>query len=91
MKLLELCPEATVTLEGTVRFALLLESATANPVPDAVPVSATEQVVLPGVLMIELVQLRVLKPSVAGREIAPEPPLAGIDDPVALVATTFVS
>jgi hypothetical protein len=91
VKLLEVCPEATVTLEGTVRLALLLESATANPLPDAAPVSATEHDVLPGVLMVELVQLRVLKLSATGREIAPEPPLAGMEDPVALVATTLVS
>jgi hypothetical protein len=91
VKLLEVCPEATVTLEGTVRLALLLESDTVNPLPDAVPVSATEHVVVPGVLMVELVQLRVLKLSVTGREIAPEPPLAGMEDPVALVATTLVS
>jgi hypothetical protein len=91
VKLLEDCPEATVTLEGTVRLALLLESATANPLPDADPVSARVQEVLPGVLMLDPVQLRVLKASATGREIAPEPPLAGMEDPVALVTTTLVS
>ena len=85
------CPEATVTLEGTVRLALLLESDTANPLPLAAPVKATEQEVLPGVLMVELVQLRLLKASVTGREIVPEPPLEGIDVPPAVVATMLVS
>jgi hypothetical protein len=91
VKLLEDCPEAMVTLAGTVRLALLLESDTAKPLPDAVPVSPTVQDVLPGVLMLELVQLRLPKESVTGREIAPEPPLAGMEDPVALVATALVS
>jgi hypothetical protein len=91
VKLLLVCPEATVTLEGTVRLALLLESDTANPLPEAAPVNATEQEVLPGVLMVELVQLRLLKERLTGREIVPEPPLEGIEVPTAVVATTFVS
>ena len=91
MKLLEVCPAATVTLEGTVRLALLLESATVNPPTGAAPVKPTEQEVLPGVLMLALVQLRLLKASVTGREIAPEPPLEEIDVPAAVVATTLVS
>jgi len=91
VKLLLLCPEATVTLEGTVRLALLLESDTANPLPEAAPVNATEQEVLPGVLMLELVQLRLLKEIVTGREIVPEPPVGGIEVPPAVVATTLVS
>ena len=76
---------------GTVRLALLLESDTANPLPDAAPVNATEQEVLPGVLMVELVQLRLLKPNVKGREIDPEPPVEGIEVPLAVVVTTLVS
>ncbi len=91
VKLLELCPAATVTLEGTVRLVLLLESDTANPLPEAVPVNATEQEVLPGVLMVELVQLRLLKATGTGREIAPETPLEGMDVPPAVVATRLVS
>lgn len=91
MKVLLVCPEATVTLEGTVRLALLLESDTVNPLPEAAPVNVTEQEVLPGVLMVELVQLRLLKATVTGREIVPEPPLEGIEAPPAVVATTPVS
>jgi hypothetical protein len=91
VKLLEVCPAATVTFEGTVRLALLLESETANPVPEAVPVNATEQDVLPGVLMLELVQLRLLRDTATGREIAPETPLEGMEVPPAVVAITLVS
>jgi hypothetical protein len=91
VKVLLVCPEAMVTLEGTVRLVLLLESDTANPLPVAAPVNATVQEVLPGVLMVELVQLRLLKVVVTGREIDPEPPLEGIDVPTAVVATTPVS
>ena len=42
VKVLLVCPAATVTLEGTVRLALLLESATAIAL-DAAPVNVTEQ------------------------------------------------
>jgi hypothetical protein len=72
-------------------LALLLESDTANPLPEAAPVSVTEQEVLPGVLMVELVQLRLLKAIVTGREIVPEAPLEGMELPPAVVATTLVS
>jgi hypothetical protein len=91
VKVLLVCPEVTVTLEGTVRLALLLESATANPLPEAAPVNVTEQEVLPGVLMVELVQLRLLNAAVTGREIVPEPPLEGMEVAPAVVATTPVS
>jgi hypothetical protein len=91
VKLWELCPEATVTLEGTVRLALLLESDTANPLPDAVPVNATEQEVLPGVLIVELVQVRLLSEIPTGREMAPATPLARMEEPLALVPITFTS
>jgi len=92
VKVLLVCPEATVTVKGTVRLALLLESDTANPLPEAAPVKATVQEVLPGVLIVELLQLRLLKATVPdGREIAPEPPLEGIEVAPAVVATTVVS
>jgi sulfur carrier protein ThiS len=91
VKVLLVCPEATVTLEGTVRLALLLESDTANPPPVAAAVNPTVQEVLPGVLMVELVQLRLLSAVVTGREIDPDPPLEDIEVPPALVATTLVS
>jgi len=91
VKVLLVCPEATVTLAGTVRLALLLESATANPLPEAAPFKVTEQEVPPGVLMVELVQLRPLKTTATGREIVPELPLEGMVVPAAVVATTPVS
>lgn len=90
VKLFEVCPAATITLAGTVRLALLLESATANPPPGAAPLNVTEQEVLPGILIVELVQLRLLKPIATGREIVPEPPLEGMEVPTAVVATTLV-
>ena len=91
MKVLLARPEATVTLEGTVRLALLLESDTANPLPVAAPVNPTEQEVLPGVLIVKLVQLRLPRVTVEGREIAPEPPLEGMVVAPAVMAITFVS
>ena len=91
-KLLLVCPDATVTLDGTVRLGLLLESETANPLAEAAPVKVTEQEVLPGVLMVELVQFRLLSAVVApGREIDPVPPLELIEVPPAVVATILVS
>jgi hypothetical protein len=91
VKVLPVCPEATVTLAGTVRLALLLESDTTNPFTGAAPVKATEQAVLPGVLMVELVQLRPLKVTATGKAMAPEAPLEGIEVPPAVVATTLAS
>ena len=91
VKVLVVCPDATVTLEGTVRLALLLERATANPLPEAAPLRVTVQEVFPGVLMVELVQLRLLKAGTTGREIAPVLPLEVIEVPPAVVATTVVS
>ena len=91
MKVLLVCPEATVTLEGTLRLALLLESDTANPLPEAAPVKVTEHEVLPGVLMVELVQFKLLKAMDTGRDIAPEPPLEDRGVPSAVVAAVLVS
>ena len=91
MKVLLVCPEATVTLAGTVRVALLLESDTVNPLPVAAPVNPTVQEVLPGVLMVEILQLRLLKVIVTGREIDPVLPLEGMDVPPAVVATTLLT
>lgn len=92
MKLLAVCPAATVTIEGTLRLALLLESATAKPPTAAAPVSETVQEVLPGVLMVELVQLTLLSVgNDTGREMAPVFPVAGIEVPPAVVAIAPVS
>ena len=60
MKLAVVWPELTVTLAGTVRLALLLLSATANPAAGAACVSVTVQDVLPGVLIVAFVQLNPL-------------------------------
>ena len=46
-------PAATVTLVGTEAFELLLESVTANPVPEAGPVRETVQVDDPGELTLD--------------------------------------
>ena len=91
MKLLVVCPAATDTLAGTVRLVLLLESRTANPPSGAVPVSVTVHGVLPGVLIVRLVQLRPLKETDTGREIAPPTPLDVMGEPKPVVAITLVS
>ena len=78
VKELLVCPKATVMLAGTVRLALLLESATANPPLSAAPVNPTEQEVVPGVLIVELPQVRPLKEGANGRVIAPEIPFEGM-------------
>jgi len=91
VKVLLVCPEATVRLEGTVRLALLLESDTVNPPLVAAALNPTVQEVLPGVLMVEVVQLRLLRAVVTGREIDPDPPLEDMEVPPAVVATTLVS
>ena len=70
----------------------MLESETANPLMEAAEVNDTEQEVLPGVFIVVLVQLRILREGPGtGREIAPEPPLAGMEAPPAVEATTPVS
>jgi hypothetical protein len=45
-------PPGTVTLAGTVRLALLLESATGKPAVRAWPLSETVQEMLPATLML---------------------------------------
>ena len=46
-------PDATVTLAGTVVFALLLESATASPPPGAAPLNVTVQLEVPGAFTLD--------------------------------------
>jgi hypothetical protein len=89
VKLAVVCPEVTVTLEGTVRLALLLESGTANPPDWAAEFRVTVHGVLPGVLMVRFVQLTELR--TGGSVIVPETPLEGIDVPPAVEATTAVT
>ncbi len=91
MKVLEVCPAATVTLEGTVRLALLLESETAKPPEGAVPFKETVQELVPGVLIVRGLQLKVLKATDTGRVMLPELPLAVMEVPLAFDATTPVS
>ncbi len=80
-----------VTLAGTVRLALLLESETGKPPEGAVPFNETVQGVVPGVLIVKLVQFRELRATERGRLMVPEPPLEGMELPAAVDATTLVS
>lgn len=86
------CPAATVTVAGTVTFTLLLARETANPPAGAATVKETLQDVLPGVLSMVLAQPSPLKEVVElSREITADPPVAGIDVPGTVDATTLVS
>ena len=80
-----------VTFDGTVRLALLLESETGNPPAGAVPFNETVQGVVPGVLIVRGLQFKVLRATDTGRVIVPELPLAGMEVPPAVDATTLVS
>ena len=89
---MEFCPAATVTLEGTLRLVLLLESEIGNPPVGAVPFRETVQELVPGVLMVKGLQFKVLKATEGtGRVMLPGLPLAGIPVPSAVDATTPVS
>jgi hypothetical protein len=57
VKLAVVCPEAMVTLAGTVTFALLLFNVTANPALDAAWLIVTLHGVLVGVFKVVLVQM----------------------------------
>ena len=92
MKPLEVCPAATVTLEGTVRLVLLLESETGTPPTGAVPFKETVQELVPGVLMVNGLQLKVPREmDDTGRVMLPGVPLEGMEVPPAVAATTPVS
>jgi hypothetical protein len=91
VKLLEVCPAATVALEGSVRLALLLESETGNPPEGAVPFNETVQELVPGVLIVRGLQFKVLRATDTGRVMVPELPLDGMEVPPAFDATTPVS
>jgi hypothetical protein len=62
-----------------------------NPLPEAAPLNETVQELVPGVLMVELPQFKLFKDTDTGteREIAPEPPLPRMGEPVAVVDTTL--
>jgi hypothetical protein len=81
-------PDATVTFAGTVKLALLLESATWKPPDEAANVKVTVQEVFPGVLMDAAVQLTALKAAEGGTDttILPDPPLAEIAEESAAAA-----
>jgi len=86
------CPEAIAVVDGTVRLALLLERAIANPPEGALPDNDTVHEVLPGVLIVEFAQVRLLRVTTgAGRDTAPEPPLAGMEAAPVVEAATPVS
>jgi hypothetical protein len=91
VKVLELCPAAMVRLEGTVRLALLLESETRNPPVGAVPFNEIVQELLPGVLIVKLVQFKVLGEIETGRVIVPVPPFDEMEVEPGVDATTPVS
>ena len=88
---MEVWPAATVTLEGTVRLVLLLESEMEKPPAGAVPFKETVQELVPGVLMVKGLQFKVVKVTDTGRVMLPEVPLDGIEVPPAVDATTLVS
>ncbi len=85
----EVCPEVTVTLDGTPKLPLLLESATGNPPEGAAELIVTVQGVVPGVLIVRFVQLTELIVGVAtGTVMVPATPVAGTDEPPEVEATT---
>jgi hypothetical protein len=66
VKLAELDPAATVTLPGTVTFALLSESVTVNPPEGAAPVNVTVQDELPAPVTVAGEHVRLLGVTRAG-------------------------
>ena len=60
MKVTKFCPAATVTLAGTVTFALLLDSETTIPPEGAFPLIVTVQLAVPGPVTLAGVQLRLV-------------------------------
>jgi hypothetical protein len=84
-----ICPAVSVTVDGTAKFVLSLESTTTNPPVGAAPLRDIVHSVLPGVLIDLRAQLNPLSETCAlEREIVPEPPLAGMELPAAVAATT---
>jgi len=90
VKLLVVAPAATVTLAGTVVFALLLDSATANPPPGAAPLSVTVQTEVPGAFTLDGTQERLLSVIPVGwmTVIVPPAPDEEIEFPFLSDATT---
>lgn len=89
VKLAEVCPPGTVTTDGTVKLPLLLDSPTPNPPARAVPLRETVHWVLPGAGIVARVQVSAVSDTAgAGSAIVPEPPIAGIELPADVEATT---
>jgi hypothetical protein len=83
-----ICPAATVTLVGTVRFALFEASETDNPPAGATELKVTVHALFPGVLIVAGAQFRPVGLTDTGSEIDPELPEPGIELPAAVEATT---
>jgi hypothetical protein len=66
VKPVETSPAATVTLAGTVRFALFEESGTDTPSAGALPVKVTVQALFPGVLMVAGEQVKLEGTTITG-------------------------
>ncbi len=79
-----------VMLNGTVRLVLLLESETGTSPEGAAPFNETVQKVVPGVFTIRGLQLKALRLTNVGSVIVPEPPLDGMEVPVAEDVMTAV-
>ena len=60
VKLPVVCPEAIAVVDGTVRLALLLERAIANPSDGAPPDNVTVQLEVPGAFTVNGEQVRPL-------------------------------
>jgi len=91
VKFAVICPTATVTLDGTVRFVLLDASGTGSPPAEAADVNVTVHVEFPGVLMVA--GLHVTPPmedTTPGSDTDPEPPEPGMDPPIPVAASTPV-
>jgi hypothetical protein len=88
VKLAEVCPAARVTLAGTVRLPLLLESATRYPPASAAEVRETVHDILTGVATVVVVQFIPLHAGCRDRETVPGEAAVGIELPAAVVATT---
>ena len=67
VKLPVVCPEAIAVVEGTVRLALLLERAIANPSEGAPPDNVTMQLDVPGVFTVAGEQVKLLSWTAAAR------------------------
>jgi hypothetical protein len=89
VKLTDIDPAGMVMLKGTVRFPLLLDSAIASPTGVG-EVRESVHNVFPGVITVLEAQPSPLSIGCRDNEIVPEAPLAAIELPAAVAATTLV-